>query len=326
MTSLAKDLSFLELFIVNTVVYFDLFDYPLTANEIFHYLYTGGMVGSSYTLLEIEDNLKNNPKLKKIITEQGGFYFLKKRQEIIKIRLQRYGLAENKFKIVLRALRLIKFLPFIKFVGICNSLAYRNAKKESDLDLFIITTQGRLWLTRLVLILLITILGLRPPKHKVQDKLCLSFYTTENYLDLAPIKILTDDIYLIYWLATLMPVYEQDNFYDKFVHANSWLKKYLPNWQPKVLGYRYRVEDSNFSAKISRFKEKFLGKFLGDKAEKWAYNWQYAKMSQKKKDLAVSKHNWVVINDKMLKLHENDRRQEYLDKFEARRKEVIEQI
>ena len=326
MITLAKDLSFLELFIVNTVVYFDLFDYPLTANEIFHYLYTGGMVGSSYFLLEIEDNLNHNPKLKKIITGCGGFYFLKNRQEIIQTRLQRYGLAEDKYKIVLRALKLIKFLPFIKFIGICNSLAYRNAKKESDLDLFIITTKGRLWLTRLILIFIITILGRRPPKHKVKDKLCLSFYTTEDNLDLQPIKIVTDDVYLVYWLATLMPVYERDNFYDKFLSANLWLKKYLPNWQPKSLGYRYRVADSNFSSFSFKLKEKFWGQALGDKAEKLAYNWQYAKMAQNKKDIAVSKHNWVIINDKMLKLHENDRRQEYLDKFELKRKEVIEEI
>ena len=60
-----KDLSFLELFIINTLCYFDLFDYPLTLNEIYEYFFTGGMTGGDYSLLEIKKELKTNPKLKK---------------------------------------------------------------------------------------------------------------------------------------------------------------------------------------------------------------------------------------------------------------------
>ena len=170
------DLSFIELFILNTIVYFDLFDYPLTLNEIHVNLYTGGMEGPALTLAEIEECLQNSPKLKKIIATQSGFYFLKKRKEIIQTRLERYNLADKKFQIALRAVRIFKYLPFIKLVAVCNNLGYANAREESDIDLFVITAKNRLWFVRFFLIAIIYALGLRPPKAKVKDKICLSYY------------------------------------------------------------------------------------------------------------------------------------------------------
>jgi len=326
MTNEFKDLSFLELFIINTITYFDIFDYPLTLNEIYQYLYTGGMLGGDYSINEIKEELINNPKLQKVITTSGGFYFVKGRQEIIKIRLERYRLAEKKFSLVLKAVNLIKFIPFIKLVSVCNNLAGFNAKKESDIDLFIIVKEGRLWLTRLVLVFLIAVLGLRPPKEKVQDKLCLSFYVTNNNLDLSQIKIATDDIYLTYWLATLFPVYQREDYYNKLMQTNSWLSKYLPEYERKKISLRYKIEDTRFSKWVYQTKEKFLSGIWGDWFEGWTKSIQLKKISQKKKDIAVSNKNWVVMSDEMLKFHEDDRRMVFLEKFETRRKEVINKI
>ena len=71
------DINYIELFILNTVTYFDLFDYPLTLSEIHHFLFTGGMKGGNFSLLEIEECLKTSENLQKFMTAQGGFYFLK---------------------------------------------------------------------------------------------------------------------------------------------------------------------------------------------------------------------------------------------------------
>jgi hypothetical protein len=174
------NINYIELFIFNTLIYFDLFDYPLTLLEIHQYLYTGGMEGSSYTLLEIEDCLNNSENLKKIIGNKNGFYFIQSREKIIEMRQKRYVLAEYKFKLARRAIQIFKYLPFIKLVAVCNNLAYLNAKKDSDIDLFVIIAKNRLWLSRFFLIIIITLLGLRPPKEKAKDKICLSFYVTED--------------------------------------------------------------------------------------------------------------------------------------------------
>ncbi len=321
-----NNLSFLELFIINTICYFDIFDYPLTLDEMHQYLFTGGMSGGDYTFEEIKDNLENNQKLKKVITTERGFYFLRNRNEIIETRLQRYNLADKKFKLVLRAMRFMKYVPFVKLVSVCNNLAFFNAKKESDIDLFIITGAKRIWLTRFILVLIIAALGLRPPKDKVQDKLCLSFYLSDDNMDIEKIRIAPDDIYLVYWLATLSPVYQRQGFYKKFIKANSWLNKYLPKWESKVVAYRYRVEDNKLNKFIYKTKEFVYGGFFGDLFEKIAKFIQIKKMSQKKKDLAVHNDTKVIIEDNMLKFHENDRRLEFLEKFEKKRQQIIEQI
>ncbi|MBD3359401.1 MAG: hypothetical protein GF365_01690 [Candidatus Buchananbacteria bacterium] len=326
MSAFTKDLSFLELFIINTVAYFDVFDYPLTLLEIYNYLYTGGMSGADYSLPEIKDNLENNPKLKKIITSQSGFYFLKNRRQIIQTRLQQYNIADKKFKIALKAVKFLKFFPFIKLVAVCNNLAYFNARKQSDVDLFIITSKNRLYFSRFFITLLLSLMGIRRHGHKVTDRLCLSFYLTEDNLDLNQIKIVPDDIYLIYWLATLSPVYERDDFHNQFLQANNWFKQYLPNYQDKQVGHRYQVEDTKFSESIYKFKQLIWQGVLGNWLEKISKYIQHKKMSQSKRDISVREKNWVIINDQMLKFHENDRRLYYLQKFEAKRKELIEQL
>jgi len=35
-----------------------------------------------------------------------------------------------------------------------------------------------------------------------------------------------------YWVAQLMPIYDPDQLYAKFIKANSWYLKYLPNAYP----------------------------------------------------------------------------------------------
>lgn len=326
MKEILKDLSFLELFILNTIIYFDIFDYPLTENEIYTYLYTGGMDVAPFSIQEVDDALNQSEQLKKIITTQSGFYFLKGREEIIKIRLERYNVADKKFKIARRAIKALKILPFIKMITVCNSLSYQNAKVDSDIDFFIITSKNRMYLTRLYAMFLIWVLGLRPPKEKVKDKICLSFYTTEENLDFSNLKIAAEDIYFNFWIATLWPSYVRENFYEKFIEKNSWLKKYLPNFAPIKIGYRYRVEDSGFSKFIFQTKEFVLKGFFGDIFEKIAKKIELKKMSQRKKDLAIAGDTRVIISDTMLKFHENDRRFQYLQEFERKRLEIINNL
>jgi len=320
------NLNYLELFILNTIIYFDLFDYSLNLNEIYTNLFTGGMEGGSFALAEIEDCLATSSKLKKFITTKRGFYFLRKKEEIIETRLSRYALAEKKLKIAKRVIKILKYLPFIKLMAICNSLSYRNANQESDIDLFIITSKNRIWLVRLFSILVIAVMGLRPPKNKVKDKICLSFFTTEENLDLSQVKITAEDIYLVFWLATLRPIYERDNFYEKFIEANSWFKKYLPNWQSLKMGYRFRVEDNKFSCFVWQVREFIFGGFLGNWLESFCKKIQMKFMSQKKKDQAIVGDKHVIISDTMLKFHENDRRLEYQDKFEKKRTSLLENL
>ncbi|MDD5341654.1 MAG: hypothetical protein PHC97_04465 [Patescibacteria group bacterium] len=326
MKEIIKDLSFLELFVLNTLVYFDIFDYPLTLLEIDSYLYTGGMDIQPVTLDDIRKTLEESEKLRKIIATRDGFYFLNGRDKIIQTRLERYNLAEEKFKIARRALSLIKFLPFVKLVAVCNNLAYKNARQESDIDFFVVSGKNRLYLTRLLVTAAVSLLGLRRHKSKISNRICLSFYASEENLDFSGIKITAEDVYLCFWLATLWPAYQRENSYQTFCEKNLWLKKSLPNFEPLVVGHRYRVEDRGFNKFIYRGKELILKKRLGDFFEAMAKKLQMKIMVQKKKDLAILRDNKVIISETMLKFHENDRRLSYQQEFERRRLEILNNL
>lgn len=321
MQEIKKDLSFLELFVLNTIIYFDIFDYPLTVSEIYTYLYTGGMDVPPFSLEEVDNVLQQSEALKKILTTSSGFYFLKGRQEIIKTRLERYNLADKKFKIALRAIWLLKFFPFIKMVAVCNNLAYQNARAESDIDFFIITAKNRLYFTRFWATLFLSLLGLRG--KKITNRICLSFFTTEENMDFSKLPIAAEDVYLTFWMATLWPTYAREDFYEKFLDKNLWLKKYLPNFAPIKIGYRYRVDDGAFNKFIYQAREFIYGGFLGNQLEKLFKKIQLKKMSQNKKDMAVVGDSKVIISDTMVKLHENDRRLQYLQEFEKKRAELL---
>jgi len=131
---------------------------------------------------------------------------------------------------------------------------------------------------------------------------------------------------LVFWLATLMPVYERENYYAKLVEANLWLKKYLPNWQLVIIGLRRKIEDNWFNFYLYQAKEFVWRSFLGAWLERFIKQMQWDLMAQKKKDLAVLEDKRVIISDTMLKFHESDRRLEYQEKFEKKREELLKNL
>jgi len=56
---------------------------------------------------------------------------------------------------------LYKSLPFIKAIYICNSLTFNKVDEESDIDLFIICQEKRLWIARFFSVFFFFILRLK---------------------------------------------------------------------------------------------------------------------------------------------------------------------
>lgn len=117
------------------------------------------------------------------------------------------------------------------------------------------------------------------------------------------------DIYFIYWLACLVPIYNKDDIYNKFIKANSWIKNYLPNWQPTEASFR-RDSGKGFAD----FYEDVIDLLIGG-AEKTVKKIQLNKMPEKLKT-AMNQDTRVVVNDNVLKLYANDRRKEYRKMWE----------
>ena len=305
--------------IVETIAFFDLFSYPLTGFEVWKYL--GAKCELSDVLEILEDITKKPPLVPPLqggqvekrgqIESKNGFYFLAGREEIIKERMARYNYTDKKFKRVVWLAKIFKFIPWIKTIAVGNIIGTHNLKKESDIDLFIITEENRVWLTRFFCILITKILGLRPKPENMQDKICLSFFISEEAMNLEKLMLPDgSDIYFIYWLAGLVPVYDKDGIYNKFIGANGWLKNYLPNWEAGEINYR-----RNAGKSFSWFYRDTIDMFFGG-LERRIKNWQI-KILPKQLATIMNLDTRVVASDSVIKLHSNDRREEYENKLKA---------
>jgi len=305
--------------IVEAIAFFDLFSYPLTSFEVWRYL---GLKRSLNEVLEILDQMLGQSEEDSSLLNlkrKNGFYFLAGREETIRIRMERYNFSEKKFRRALLVAKIFKFIPWIKMIALGNIIGAHNLREESDIDLFIVCEKGRMWLTRFFAILIIKILGLRPKLGETRDKICLSFFVDEEALGLEALMIkrantaspqthAASDIYFIYWLAGLTPIYDQGGIYRKFIEANVWLGHHLPNWQADYLNYRRDASKS-----FSRFYRDVVDMFLGG-LEKRSRKWQLRKMPAVMKDI-LNRDERVVVGEKVIKLHLNDRRKEYLEKL-----------
>ena len=282
--------------VLKTLAYFDIFDYPLTSFEIWKYLYAPGDSASS---LEEIIAILNTPELKKHVSFAQGFYFLRGREEAVNIRKQRFLVAEPKIKKAKKFSRYLASLEGVLGIGISNTLAMQNSRPESDIDFFIITRSKQIWSTRFWSILPLYFFGGRPRGTDTRDKFCLSFLVDEKNLNLLPWKF-ENDIYYVYWLATLMPIFDAGIF-EKFWQENKWIYQYLPNFVPPEPSPRLCV-GSVVNLPITH-NESFF-RFVELKA-----------MPNHLKNLAKNEKSEVVIKEGVLKFHPNDRRGEYQEKF-----------
>ena len=278
--------------IVRAVAFFDLFDFPLTSLEIWQYL------DVKTNLKEIEDVLEIENEY---LEHSEGFYFLKNRKKIIDIRKERYNINDSKLKIAIKISKVFSTLCSIKMIAVANSIGSHNLKEDGDIDMFIVTRKKQLWITRLLLVVLVKFLNMRPREGDEKDKICLSFFVDENNLNLEKFK-LKDDIYFNYWLAGLVPIYFREDTYHEFIKENHWIKKELPNWELKQVG------------KGRQIKSKFKFKCAFNLYESLAKEIQLRMMSSRIKEL-MNQDNRVVINDHVLKMHVQDNRKKYRDLF-----------
>ncbi len=285
--------------ILKTVAYFDIFDYPLTAFEIWQYLPEATSLSDVILSLE-NDSLP--------LGKKSGFYFLPGRSETFDIRRERYLIANQKIQKTRRRLRWIQWLPSIRLICLANSIGTHNLRATSDSDLFVITKPHRLWLTKSFATSILSLLRIRPtPGHSI-DRLCLSFLVSENNLNLENCR-LPQDPYFTYWLTGLIPLYGDITVYQKLITANPWLSTSLPNWSLATTGPLHRFQ--------SRTKNHFWAKNIFNQLEEYAHKLHLVFMSDTIKNMA-NKNQQVLVTDDILKLHTIDRREYFNTEYNRR--------
>ena len=329
-----NNLNFVQKSVLATIAYYDIFDHPLTGLEAFKYLINplhivGQLNQMHETKLEPMASISfagvlktlENFRAEKVIAEKNGFYFLPAREAIIKERIERQKISGQRWKKVKKVIKLIQFVPFLEMVAVCNSLAIDNSKEEADIDFFIVAKKGRIWSVRLMVTFLIWIMGEWRHKEKISARICLSFYVSDNFLNLRPLAINPYDIYLAHWIAQLRPVFCQKNIYAEFISQNFWVRDYLLNFGQFPNFYHPEFKASKIATWFRGVCEGVLSSWLGNLKEKILCFFQKKKISRKlvEHDIPTA----VVVSENVLKFHENDKRAFFQQEFLKRIKNTF---
>ena len=308
-------LSLLEKAILRTLAYFNLGAYPLTANEIWQFLHIHAQKDLKVLLVAL-DSLKN----KNLINEKHGFYFLIGYDDLVERRRAQLVVSELKLKKARKAIKFIQGVPFLKAVFVCNTVSAGTAVADSDIDFFIIAAKNRLYIVRFFTNLILRLFGLRTYGDSIADRICLSFFVDDQNLNLEKLKAIENDVHFAYWIAQMVPVYDPQNYFKKFLSANFWLKDYLPNFLPAQ--YQAVVIQNKFFFIWQIIWETMWRGAYGDLIEKQTKEWQMLKMKLSVKEKAKKGDNSIVINNGVLKLHENDTRRLVYENWQKKIKEL----
>lgn len=300
-------LSELQIALINTTIFFDLFSHPLTAYELWRYLNIEASFDEVRQELEILIQLG-------LISLKNGFYFLPTKESLVRIRQERYHFANRKLKIAFKAVRLFKLLPTVRFVALSNLIGRHNLRDGSDIDIFIIAKKNRIWITRLFCAGLMKILRRRPSPGKKRDKICLSFYIDEDHLDLSSLTDGPTDYYFHFWLAGLYPLYDMGAYYHRLMDKNNWLKLYMPNGDFLLNNKSYRELSKSWREKV--LNNNFVYRFFNI-LEYWSQSFQLKIMPKNLKE-KINMDTRVIIREGVLKLYLVDRRQEFRLRYEER--------
>jgi hypothetical protein len=236
--------------LLHTLVYADLFDYPLTVQEVHRYL-----TGRSASLSTVDDYLRRNSPLGRRLGFISPFWFLGGREHLVGLRQEREVVSQALWRGARRYGRLVAAIPFVRMVAITGSLAMNNASsKRDDVDFLIVSAQHRLWLSRGLVILIVHLARLQGLE------LCPNYVIAEHCLQLSECNLFT-----AHELAQIVPLHGLRT-YRRLLESNSWLSDYLPNATPHSAG---AGEIGGMARRGQQFMEAVLAGRVGDAVERW---------------------------------------------------------
>lgn len=205
--------------------------------------------------------------------------------------------------------RLFALCPFVRMVCVCNSLAINNANAESDIDLFVVTKEGKLWQTRFFLKVLTQLFGARVHHNKKAGRFCLSFFVAENAMNLKHLAY-DFDPHLAYFTRMMVPLFANRDIYEKFMDKNEeWTSVYVK----KPFAPRLEMMRKHRVCSFFRFIFEILLGLSGELLEKLLYNLQLKRDLERKKNCPDK--SGIVMSKDVFKFHENDPRREIANTF-----------
>lgn len=233
-------------YILRTLMYFDIFSYPLTAPEVHSFLGQNGVTAKE-TAQILNDLVAENQ-----VYKLNQYYAIKNEPTLVKRRELGNERAVKRMKMAKRISRFIGNFPFVRAVGLSGSLSKNYMDEKSDIDFFIITAPGRLWVTRMFLITFKKLFLFNSYKF-----FCINYLITTGNLEIEDKNVFTATE-----LVTLIPTYGAKEL-GAFYQANPWAWEFLPNAAKRPLD---EVPQSRRRG-LKWFSESILSGKIGDKLD-----------------------------------------------------------
>jgi hypothetical protein len=202
--------------IVRALLYFDIFSHPLSTAELYDMI--SMHIGQDEFERDLEDLRKSGT-----IRFDSGYFLIPNGHSPIPQRIRKQERADSYRRIARWVSGIIYRHPFVRAVLISGSLSKRAFSEKDDIDFFIITRTGRLWVSRILLMLFKKIFLLNSKKY-----FCINYFIDEESLEIPEKNIFTATE-----IAYLIPLKNSD-LCSRFFEANSWIRSYFPNWNPPV--------------------------------------------------------------------------------------------
>ncbi len=228
--------------ILLTVLYGDIFEYPLTVDEVHRFL-----AAPCADREELEGMLARLDG--SCLSREGDFVCWRGRQATVETRNRRQQMAAGRWRSVRRFARWLSWVPFLRMVAVCGSQAMENGDEDGDVDLFLITAPERLWLVQSLAMVLRRLGG------RLGIDICPNYLMTVDALEVEE-----QNFYTAREAAQVVPLWGEDA-YLRFRQANRWIEAFLPQLLP---GDQNRFLEARSRHRLTLWSETMLDGRLGD--------------------------------------------------------------
>ncbi len=263
---------------LRTLLYFDVFQYPLRAEEITRFLglpaqKADDMNGELSALVD-----------EGAIQERDGYFGSGDLCGKIERRLADNARAEKRMGKARRMSRFIGRFPFVRGVMLSGSISKGCLAADGDIDYFVITEPGRLWIARTLLI------GFKKLfLFNSRRDFCVNYF-----VDLDHLAIEDRNLFTATEVLTLIPTFHGD-VCQRFFAANRWAEELLPNiGGPSTSGI------PQGEGAMKRLLEGAFRNGLGDEFDEWCMlrtlrHWRgkFAELERPEFDLALRTRKYV---------------------------------
>jgi len=273
--------------LLKTFAYFTAQKRLVTIEEVHRY-----QLHTRYTLQELETQLQHIPQ----IHYQNGLYGLKEYYDtLLPLRQEKGRESLRRYRRLQKYGQLLTNLPYIRGVFIAGSTGFStgNAKKSSDIDLFIVTKANTIWISRIIITIITHILGIRRVGDNEENRICLNHYITDNNLIRSDQTIYSAQLYADY----IALGHHSQQVLNQFWQANQWIYDIFPQAKPRIYHIFSHIQYSPWQYRCEWILD-HLSPDIWNTLAKWLQTRKIQSNS-----IQPTPHNRIQVSDRELEFH-----------------------